>query len=100
VTNSSFGPVKQIDTGVLSIGYAEVGPDSGPPVTCLHGRHYDIHSFVEVAPILCGISGKCGSSRMPFPESGPELPKASLTRPPNSRLSLEKSAPAFVRGHL
>jgi len=47
-----FDSVKQIDAGVLSVGYAEAGPASGPPVILLHGWPYDIHAFVEVAPIL------------------------------------------------
>ena len=51
-TNKSFGPLKQIDAGVLSVGYAEAGPASGPPVILLHGWPYDIHSFVDVAPLL------------------------------------------------
>jgi pimeloyl-ACP methyl ester carboxylesterase len=51
-TSASFGPLKQIDAGALSIGYAEAGPANGPPVLLLHGWPYDIHSFVEVAPIL------------------------------------------------
>jgi pimeloyl-ACP methyl ester carboxylesterase len=46
------GSLKQIDAGVLSIGYAEAGPAAGPPVILLHGWPYDIHSFVEVAPLL------------------------------------------------
>jgi pimeloyl-ACP methyl ester carboxylesterase len=50
--NPSFEPLKQIDAGVLNVGYAELGPVSGPPVLLLHGWPYDIHSFVEVAPIL------------------------------------------------
>jgi pimeloyl-ACP methyl ester carboxylesterase len=50
--NTSFGPIKQIDAGLLSVGYAEAGPAAGPPVILLHGWPYDIHSFVEVAPIL------------------------------------------------
>jgi len=50
----SFAPgsLKQIDAGVLSTGYAEAGPAAGPPVILLHGWPYDIHSFVEVAPLL------------------------------------------------
>jgi pimeloyl-ACP methyl ester carboxylesterase len=48
----SFGPLKQVKTGVLDVGYAEAGPASGPVVILLHGWPYDIHSFVEVAPIL------------------------------------------------
>src|ERR1700710_2148285 len=50
--NKSFGPLKQIDAGVLNIGYAEDGPTNGPPVILLHGWPYDIYSFVDVAPIL------------------------------------------------
>jgi pimeloyl-ACP methyl ester carboxylesterase len=51
-TNKSFGPLKQIDAGVLNIGYAEAGPTDGPPVILLHGWPYDIHSFADVAPLL------------------------------------------------
>ena len=49
--NTSFGALKQIDAGVLNIGYAEVGPTGGP-VVLLHGWPYDIHSYVDVAPVL------------------------------------------------
>ena len=50
--NTSFGPLKQIDAGLLSVGYAEAGAASGPAVILLHGWPYDIHSFVDVAPML------------------------------------------------
>ncbi len=50
--HTTFAPLKQIDAGVLSIGYAEAGPADGPPVMLLHGWPYDIYSFVDVAPIL------------------------------------------------
>ena len=50
--NSSFGSLKQIDAGTLNVGYAEAGPADGPPVILLHGWPYDIHSYVEVAPLL------------------------------------------------
>jgi pimeloyl-ACP methyl ester carboxylesterase len=50
--NASFDSLKQIEAGVLSIGYAEAGPANGRPVILLHGWPYDIHSFVEVAPLL------------------------------------------------
>jgi pimeloyl-ACP methyl ester carboxylesterase len=51
-TNTSFGPLKQIDAGLLNIGYAEAGPADGPAVILLHGWPYDIYSYVDVAPLL------------------------------------------------
>ncbi|HMG73301.1 MAG TPA: alpha/beta hydrolase [Pyrinomonadaceae bacterium] len=51
-TNPSFGPLKQIDAGFLSVGYAESGPAVGPSVVLLHGWPYDIHTYVDVAPLL------------------------------------------------
>jgi pimeloyl-ACP methyl ester carboxylesterase len=51
-TNASFGALKQIDAGDLSVGYAEAGPAGGPAVILLHGWPYDIHSYVDVVPIL------------------------------------------------
>jgi pimeloyl-ACP methyl ester carboxylesterase len=51
-SNTSFGALKQVDAGVLNVGYAEVGAPAGPAVILLHGWPYDIHSFVDVAPLL------------------------------------------------
>jgi pimeloyl-ACP methyl ester carboxylesterase len=51
-TNTSFAALKQIDAGVLNVGYAEAGPSNGPVVLLLHGWPYDIYSFVDVAPML------------------------------------------------
>ncbi|MGA2998964.1 alpha/beta fold hydrolase [Bradyrhizobium sp.] len=51
-SNTSFGPLKQVDAGLLNVGYAEVGPSKGPVVLLLHGWPYDIHSFIDVAPRL------------------------------------------------
>lgn len=51
-TNTSLGQIKQIDAGVLNVGYAEAGPAGGPPVILLHGWPYDIHSYADVAPLL------------------------------------------------
>src|SRR6267143_419954 len=45
-------PLKQIDAGLLNVGYAEAGPADGPPVVLLHGWPYDVHSYVDVAPLL------------------------------------------------
>jgi pimeloyl-ACP methyl ester carboxylesterase len=50
--NTSFASLKQIDAGLLNVGYAEAGPVNGPPVILLHGWPYDIYSFVDVAPLL------------------------------------------------
>ena len=52
--NHSFGSLKEIDAGVLNVGYAEAGPTDGPAVILLHGWPYDIHSFLDVAPLLAG----------------------------------------------
>jgi pimeloyl-ACP methyl ester carboxylesterase len=52
VSNTSFAALKQIDAGVLNVGYAEAGPTDGPPVILLHGWPYDIYAFVDVAPVL------------------------------------------------
>jgi pimeloyl-ACP methyl ester carboxylesterase len=51
-THTSFSSIKQINAGPLSIGYAEVGPAHGQAVVLIHGWPYDIHSYVDVAPIL------------------------------------------------
>jgi pimeloyl-ACP methyl ester carboxylesterase len=51
-TNTSFGPLKQIEAGLLNVGYAEAGPANGAPVILLHGWPYDIYSYVDVAPLL------------------------------------------------
>jgi pimeloyl-ACP methyl ester carboxylesterase len=51
-THTSFAPLKQIDAGLLNVGYAEAGPADGAPILLLHGWPYDIYSFVDVAPLL------------------------------------------------
>ncbi len=50
--NTSFGSLRQIDAGLLNVGYIEAGPANGPAVMLLHGWPYDIHSYVDVVPIL------------------------------------------------
>jgi pimeloyl-ACP methyl ester carboxylesterase len=51
-TNTSFDTIRQIDAGLLNVGYAEAGPANGPVVILLHGWPYDIFSFVDVTPLL------------------------------------------------
>ena len=51
-THTSFASIKQIDAGLLNVGYAEDGPANGPAVILLHGWPYDIYSFVDVTPVL------------------------------------------------
>ncbi len=51
-SNKSFGTIKQINAGVLNVGYAEAGSANGPVIILLHGWPYDIHAFADVAPLL------------------------------------------------
>jgi pimeloyl-ACP methyl ester carboxylesterase len=50
--HTAFRSYRQVDAGLLNVGYAEDGPADGPPVILLHGWPYDIHSYVDVAPLL------------------------------------------------
>lgn len=50
--STSFGPLRQVDAGVLNVGYVDAGPPDGRTVLLLHGWPYDIHSFVDVVPLL------------------------------------------------
>ena len=49
--HTPFGPLKQITADLFNVGYAETCPTDGPPVILLHGWPYDIHSYVDVAPM-------------------------------------------------
>ena len=64
-TTASFGPLKQVDAGVLDVGYAEAGPAGGPAVLLLHGWPYDIHSYVEVTPLLAAAGYRVGGAPPP-----------------------------------
>jgi pimeloyl-ACP methyl ester carboxylesterase len=70
-THTSFAAMKQMDAGLLNVGYAEAGPADGPVVILLHGWPYDIHSYVDVAPMLASAGYRvlvpyvrgCGTTR-------------------------------------
>jgi pimeloyl-ACP methyl ester carboxylesterase len=51
-TDASFRALKQVDAGLLSVGYAEAGAPDSAAVILLHGWPYDIHSYVDVTPLL------------------------------------------------
>jgi pimeloyl-ACP methyl ester carboxylesterase len=48
----AFGELRQVDAGVLNVGYVDAGPADGPAVLLLHGWPYDIHAYAEVTPAL------------------------------------------------
>jgi len=49
---ASFANLKRIDAGLLNVGYVDAGPAGGTPVLLLHGWPYDIHTYVDVVPLL------------------------------------------------
>jgi pimeloyl-ACP methyl ester carboxylesterase len=57
-TNASLGPLKHINAGVLNVAYVEAGPADGQPVILLHGWPYDIHSFIDVMPMLASAGNR------------------------------------------
>ena len=61
---ASFAPVKQIEAGLLDVGYVEAGPADGPAVLLLHGWPYDIHSYEQVTPLLASV-GPPGDRALP-----------------------------------
>jgi pimeloyl-ACP methyl ester carboxylesterase len=52
MVNHIWFPLKQIDAGLLNVGYVDTGPQDGQPVVLLHGWPYDIHSYAEAASVL------------------------------------------------
>ena len=57
-TNTSFGAIKQVDAGLLNVGYAQAGPAGCPAVVLLHGWPYDIHRYIDVAPMLASAGSR------------------------------------------
>ena len=98
-TNTSFASLKQIDAGLLNVGYAEAGPADGPVVILLHGWPYDIHSFVDVAPLLAQAGYRVivpylrgyGTTRFlsndTFRNGQPRALTPGLARPPKRRFT-------------
>jgi pimeloyl-ACP methyl ester carboxylesterase len=54
-THDAFASLRRVDAGVLNVGYAEAGPEDGPVAILLQGWPYDIHSYVDVAPLLASV---------------------------------------------
>lgn len=48
----TFAAIRQVDAGVLNVGYVDEGRADGPVVILLHGWPYDIHSYIDVVPLL------------------------------------------------
>jgi pimeloyl-ACP methyl ester carboxylesterase len=91
--NTSFAPFKQIEAGVLNIGYAEAGPADGPAVILLHGWPYDIYSYVDVAPLLASpgyrvivpyLRGYGTTGRPVFSQVRPSATASHLSSPSKS----------------
>src|SRR3954463_15692886 len=57
-SEASLGTVSQVDAGLLNVGYVDAGPTDGPAVVLLHGWPYDIHSYVDVVPLLTAAGNR------------------------------------------
>src|SRR5258705_13475709 len=87
-SRASFASLKQVDAGALNVGYAEGGPADGPPVILLHGWPSDIHSYVDVAPLLAARGYRVlvpylrgyGSTRFLSPDSVRNGQQAALAQ--------------------
>ncbi|HEV7257929.1 MAG TPA: alpha/beta hydrolase [Bosea sp. (in: a-proteobacteria)] len=104
---ASFAAEKRIEAGDLDVGYVEAGPADGPPVLLLHGWPYDIHSYVEVAPILAKAGYRVivphlrgyGSTRFRSPEAPRNGQQAALAVDALALLDALKIEKALVAGY-
>jgi hypothetical protein len=80
-SHTSFGRLKQIDAGLLNVGYAEAGPANGPPVLLLHGWPYDIYSFVDVTPLLASARYRVIAPRRAFSQARRSATASRLRSP-------------------
>src|SRR6201991_2161986 len=105
-TNTAFAPLRQIDAGVLNVGYAEAGPADGAPVILLHGWPYDIYSYVDVAPILAAAGYRVivpylrgyGSTRFLSPDTPRNAQQAALAADVIALMDALKIDKAIVAG--
>ncbi len=59
VRTPELGTTRHIEAGSLDIGYYELGSRQHPAVILLHGFPYDVHSYVDVAPLLPARAFRC-----------------------------------------
>jgi pimeloyl-ACP methyl ester carboxylesterase len=106
-TNKSFASLRQVEAGVLSIGYAETGPRTGPVVILLHGWPYDIHSYVDVAPALASAGYRVivpylrgyGSTRFLAPDTVRNGQQAALATDIVALMDALKVKQAIIGGY-
>ena len=104
--DTAFGPVQQIDAGVLDVGYVDAGPADGPAVLLLHGWPYDIHSYAEVAPIAGGaglprdraVPARLRHDALPLRRDGPQRPAGGACRRRGRADGRARIDPAIVAG--
>src|SRR3954470_13444809 len=104
--STSFAPLKQINAGVLNVGYTDAGPADGPAVLLLHGWPYDIHSYVDVAPLLASAGYRSiipylrgyGSTRFLSSETARNGQQAALAVDIIALMDALKIAKAVVAG--
>ena len=105
--HTSFARQKQVKAGVLDVSYAEDGPLDGPPVLLLHGWPYDIHSYVDVAPILAKAGYRVivpslrgyGQTRFLSPETPRNGQQAALATDGLALLDALKIKKAVIAGY-